>query len=423
MAKRRGNGEGSVTRRKDGRWQASVSVGKDENGNPIRKYYYGRTRKEVVLKLAEAANQVRTGTYTEPSKLVVREWFERWLEHYKKGNIDQSTFESYKDHINLHILPELGHIKLSKLKTFHLQELYHKKLQDGARRDSKPGGLSARVVRYLHMISRQALEQAKVEGLITVNPCDAAKPPRLERKEVKVLDSDQVALFLKEAKPCRYYTAFLLDLNTGMRRGEVLALQWDDINFETGEIQVRKTIERSKEYGLRIKNHTKNKKNRPVSAAPAVIETLKFWKARIDKEKKDLGNAYLNNNLVFPNEIGGITCPRAFSRQFERAIERCNNRLVDAAIKEIKEETGKDELSKEEIKSIEQSHRINVSPHSLRHTFATLSLQEGCDPKSIQEALGHHSAAFTLDVYAGVTQKMRKESNEKIGKLLTACLP
>ena len=420
---RRSNGEGSITKRKDGRWQAAVSVGTDENGKPKRKYYYGKTKKEVAKKLAEATNQVRTGTYTEPSKLVVREWFDRWLKHYKKGNIDQSTFESYKDHIDLHILPEIGHIKLSKLKTFHLQELYHKKLQGGARRDSKPGGLSARVVRYLHMICRQALEQAKAEGLITINPCDATKPPRLERKEIKSLDSDQVTLFLQEAKPCRYYTAFLLGLYTGMRRGEVLALQWEDIDFETNEIQVRKTIERSKEYGLRIKPHTKNKKNRSVSADPAVLETLKFWKARIDKEKKNLGNAYLNNNLIFPNEIGSITCPRAFSRQFERTIERCNKRLVDTAIEKKREETGKEELSEEETRFIEQSNRIEVSPHSLRHTFATLSLQEGCDPKTIQEALGHHSAAFTLDVYAGVTQKMRKEANEKIGKLLTACLP
>lgn len=387
--KRRAAGEGSISQRKDGKFVGSIIVGMDEKGKPKRKYVYGKTEKEVAKKLKAITVQVETGTYIEPSKLTVKDWLERWLRDYKKGNIDQNTYESYEIHIKAHIIPEIGHYKLTQLRDFHLQALYREKLESG-RKDGK-GGLSTRTVRYIHTIINGAMKQAKKSKLIIDNPAETAEPPRAEKKDPRFLENDQVAAFLKEAQRCRYYPAFLLSLNTGMRKGELLALTWDDINMETGEITINKTLERTKEYGLRIKNHTKNKKSRTVGVAPVVIETLKFWKAKVNAERLALGESYANNNLVFPNEIGEPTCPRAFARQFERALKRAG--LEGAA-----------------------------SVHSLRHTFATLSLQEGADVKSIQEALGHHSSAFTLDVYASVTKKMRKEAEEKIGRLLTACL-
>lgn len=389
--KRRSAGEGSISVRADGKIIGSLIVGLNEKGKPKRKYVYGKTEKEVAKKLKELTVRVETGTYIEPSKLTVKDWLDRWLQDYKKGNIDQTTFESYSNNIRLHISPEVGHLKLEQLKDYHLQALYRKKQEEGNGANGK-GRLSSRSVRYLHTILNGALAQAKKSKLIKDNPCETVEQPRKERKDPRFLDSEQVASFLKEAQQCRYYTAFLLDLNTGMRQGELLSLTWDDVNMQTGEITINKTLERTKEYGLRIKDHTKNKKSRIVGVAPAIMETLKFWKAKVASEKLSLGESYAKHNLVFPNELGEPTCPRAFARQFERALTRAGLE-------------GK------------------ASVHSLRHSFATLSLQEGADVKSIQEALGHHSPSFTLDVYTSATDRMKKEAEEKIGKLLTACLP
>ncbi len=383
---RRAAGEGGISKRSDGRFVGSVVVGAGK-----RKYVYGKSEKEVAKKLREIKTQIDSGTFIEPSKITLSEWLEVWLRDFKQGNIDQNTFESYSENIRLHVAPRIGQIKLSGLHDFHIQGLYRELQEDGARKDKKPGGLSTRSIKYIHTILNGALKRAKKSKLIKDNPCEDLELPRQEKKEPRFLDGDQVTAFLKEAKQCRYYTAFLVDLNTGLRQGELLALTWEDIDMKTGEIQVTKTVEQSGKHGLRIKNHTKNKKNRTVGITKAILEVLTFWKARVDGEKQDLGEAYGDMNLVFPNEIGGITYPRAFARQFDRALKRAG--MEGAA-----------------------------SVHSLRHSFATLSLQEGADLKSIQEALGHHSASFTLDVYGHVTKKMKRDAEEKIGKLLTACL-
>ena len=158
---RRGHGEGSITQRKDGRWQGSVLIGYDpETGRQKRKYFYGRTRKEVQDKLIKIIPKVQTGTYREPTKITVAEWFTTWLNVYMKPSLRPTTWESYRYQVEGHIIPALGHLRLAQLQTAHIQRLYNKKLKSG-RLDGRKGGLSPRSIKYIHTVIHSALEQAK----------------------------------------------------------------------------------------------------------------------------------------------------------------------------------------------------------------------------------------------------------------------
>lgn len=391
MAKRRGNGEGSITKRKDGRWQGYVTVGYDpEKQQPKKQYFYGKARKEVQERVNAALGKVQAGTYREPSKLTLAEWLTTWLNDYMKPSLRTTTWESYKVQVDKHILPALGHLRLAQLQTSNLQALYNQKLQ-GGRADGKEGGLSTRSVRYIHVVIHAALEQAKKEGMITINPADAVKLPGDPKKEIQCLDTAEVVIFLATARGTRHFPAYFLALNTGVRRGELLGLRWRDVDLKERTITITQGLVRTK-GGLTFQEPKTKLSNRTIGISPQVVSVLESHKAQQDKEKEEAGEAYNKKlDLVFCSELGEPICPRGFTRHFERLLNKAGL-------------GGK------------------VTFHGLRHTFATLSLQQGTDARTIQEALGHHKAAFTLDVYSSVTARMKKEATDKIGRLLASCL-
>lgn len=418
MAKRRGNGEGSITKRKsDGRWQGYVTVGYDvETGKPKKKYFYGKTRKEVQEQVNKTLGNVQAGTYREPSKLTMAEWLTSWLNDYMRPSLRPTTWESYKTQVDKHILPALGHLRLSQLQTSDLQALYNQKLQggraDGKKEcvicgkastqknvkvcpecggDLKEVGLSPRSVRYIHVVIHAALEQAKKEGMITINVADAVKLPSDPKKEIQVLDQEGIKKFLAAARETKHFPAYFLAINTGLRRGELLGLRWRDVDLREGTVTVTQGLVRTK-GGLTFQEPKTKLSNRTIGVSPQVVSTLKEHKKRQNEERLAAGTAYnTEHDLVFCNELGEPICPRGFTRHFERVLKRAGLE-------------GK------------------VTFHGLRHTFATLSLQEGAAARTVQEALGHHKAAFTLDVYSSVTSKMKKEATDRIGSLLASCL-
>jgi len=398
-------------RKNDKRWQGNITIGYDPDTNkPRKKYFYGKSRKEVHEKIKEAQCQVQAGIYMEQSKLKVAEWFNIWIEEYQKASLRVTTWESYKMQINKHILPSLGHLYLKQLQTYQLQALYNAKQKDGARLDGKTGGLSPRSVRYIHMICHACLEQAKKEGKIIINPADAVKLPHDPKKDIKFLDTEQVKIFLSAARETKHFAAYLLALSTGLRRGELLGLQWKDIDLKNGYITVNRGLVRTKQ-GLSFQEPKTKLSNRSIGISKEVIDELKFHRRRQIAEQENAGEVYYHNDLVFCNEIGQPLCPRGFTRHYERIVDRIN--------RAIEEEGKRNELKPELI----EAAKLTKAPfHALRHTFATLCLQQGTDPRTIQEALGHHKVAFTLDVYSGVTAQMKQEATEKIGSLLASCL-
>ena len=412
MAKRRGKGEGCISKRKDGTWQGYVTVGYDtEKKRPKRKYFSGKNRKEIQEKINALAGQVQRGDYKEVEKIKVADWFHVWIEEYQKSSLRPTTWESYKMQIDKHILPAIGHLQLSQLQTYHLQTLYNDKQKDGARLDNKPGPLSPRSIRYIHMICHAALEQAKKEGRLSINPADAVKLPADPRKEMRFFDSEQVKAFLSEAKETKHFAAYFLVLNTGIRRGELLGLRWRDIDLKAGTISINQSLVRVN-GGLKFQEPKTKLSKRTIGISSAVIEELKRHRKKQSDQMKEAGDSYNSkDNLVICNELGQPICPRAFIRHFERVIDRYNRRIDEKAKKENLKDADK-------LKA--KIPKINF--HGLRHTFATLCLEQGTDPRTIQEALGHHKVAFTLDIYSGVTNKMRQEATEKIGSLLASCL-
>ena len=423
MTKRRGAGEGSIYKRKNGKgkskWAASVTIGRDEEGNLKRKTFYGATRKEVTDKLNEVLNTVSNGTYREPAKIKFSEWLDIWLNDYKKRGFKATTFESYESHSRLHIKPAIGYIKLSQLTTTHLQRLYNDKL-DGGRSDSKKGGLSAKSVKEIHGVIYGALEQAKKEGMITINPADAVVLPKLEKPKIMFFDSEQVAIFLTAARETHYFMAYYLELATGLRRGELLGLRWKDVDMENRTVSVNQGLVRTKQ-GLVFQIPKTNKAIRTISIPPGVATELKNHKKLQAEKKLQAGEAWHKeiifltnepelNDLVFTNEIGQPIDPRALTRHFERLIDKINMDI---------EMTGKKKNWKQE--DVEAKKLTKISFHGLRHTYATLCLQQGVDMKTTQENLGHFDPGFTLSVYSGVTDKMKQNATDKIGNLLDAC--
>lgn len=387
--KRRGNGEGCITQRSDGRWQASFTVKYDPITRTSKKaYIYGKTREEVRDKLTDALHSVKNGTYRQPSKLTVGEWLTMWLNDYMKPSIRPTTWEGYQTQIDKHIIPNLGHIRLDKLQTSNLQKLYNDKLK-GDRADGRKGSLSPRSVRYIHTILHAALVQAKREMLITINPADAVKLPKLEKREMHTLDTEGLKVFLEKAKKTCHYTIYLLACASGLRRGELLGLRWKDVDLDAGSITVTQNLVKTNKEVIFQEPKTKLSR-RTVNIPPAVVKELRAHKARQAGDKLLHGDKYSKLGLVFCKADGSPMNPQTLSKHFDKLIKKTKlNRMC---------------------------------LHDLRHTFATLSLQEGVSPRTIQETLGHHNTAFTLNVYSHVTDKMRQEATDKIGNLLASCM-
>ncbi|MGB4443794.1 MAG: site-specific integrase, partial [Dethiobacteria bacterium] len=245
-------------------------------------------------------------------------------------------------------------------------------------------------IKYIHTVIHSALEQAKKEGMIIINPAEATKLPKQEQKEIKYLDAAEAAIFLATAKESKHFAAFFLALNTGIRRGELLGLRWQDIDFKACQLTVNQGLVRVTGKGLIFQEPKTKLSNRVINLAPAVLQVLKEHKAEQNEIRLLAGSAYnADLDLVFANELGEPICPRAFTRIFERVVKRAG---------------------------------LDVTFHGLRHTFATIALEQGVDVKTIQETLGHHSAAFTMDVYSSVTAKMKKEAADRVGNLLASLI-
>jgi integrase len=227
---RRGHGEGSIYQRSDGRWAASISL---EGGK--RKTFYGKTRKEVQGQLKTALHQQQQGTLATGPQQKVEQFLTHWLENVHKQSIRSRTYERYEEIVRLHLVPGIGHHQLQKLSPQHLQSFYTQKLEEG---------LSTTTVISFHNVLHKALETAVRWNLISRNVCDLVSPPRRKRFEIQPLSVEQVQQLLAATRDHRLEALFILALATGMRRGELLGLKWQDINFQTDMLQVRRILTR-----------------------------------------------------------------------------------------------------------------------------------------------------------------------------------
>ena len=379
MAKKRANGEGSIRKRKDGRWEGRYTAGHDpETGKTIYKNVLGKTQTEVKEKLKRAIEDSAKLDMSKVGQYTVGQWMDVWFENYAKIKVRPSSHQTYRGYIENHIKPNIGSIPLNKLTSLELQKLYKKLLGNGRveRIESKkqPKGLSAKTVRNINQIICSALNLAIEQRLILTNPADACALPKLEHREMKTLPVEQLTSFLREAKESGVFEMYYIELATGLRRGELLGLKWSDIDLEHGSLRVQRQIARIDGEIVEGPLKTKNAyRTLPLSAD--AIDVLKT-------QKKKGGNS----QYVFPSPTGGPISPDSVLHMLHRVLTRAG-------------------LPK-------------VRFHDLRHTFATLALQNGVDIKTVSGMLGHFSAGFTLDTYAHVTTAAQKEAANTMGGVL-----
>ena len=377
MGKRhRSAGEGSISKRKDGRWEGNVNLGFDAEGRRRRIRFCTRTRKEAQERLSELLQQQTKGTIVAvPENLTVGDYLQRWLRDYAATGVRPKTYHSYSQLARLHLVPSLGAIPLAHLQPLHLQSLYAAKLK---------AGLSPRSVRYLHAILHKALDHAVRWELAARNVADAVDPPRLHHREMAVLTSEQAAAFTESAAPDRLHALYVVALTTGMRQGEILALRWQDVGLDTGSIYVKRTLHRL--HGEWLFAEPKSARSRRHVALPAVATTaLRRHLEQQQWEKEMLGSSYHDQGLVFCKAGGDPFDGSWLTHHTQRLLKKAGLPAVRF--------------------------------HDFRHSHATMMLQQGVHPKIVSDRLGHSSIKLTLDTYSHVLPAMQREAADKVDDL------
>jgi len=380
MAKRNAQGGGSIRQRKDGTWEARYTTGRDPGtGKQVQKSVYGKTQKEVRQKLALATVEIDDGTYIESSKLSIGAWLDIWLQEYVEPAVKPSTRHSYTRICGYYIKPQLGAIKLTALSTHAIQKFYNDLLKES---DTK-AGLSAKTVKGIHGVLHKALSQAIKLGYLRTNPTESCTLPRLTKKEIKPLDEGQIADFIKAIQNHEYETIYTLTLFTGMRQSEVLGLRWECVDFEKGVLTVNAQLLRDyNKGGGYFMSTVKNDKMRTISPAPYVMAMLQQQKQKQLEMRRHAADAWADTDFVFTNEIGQHLKHVTVYKNYKRIVTAMG--LSTARF------------------------------HDLRHSYAVAAIRSGDDIKTVQENLGHHTAAFTLDVYGHVTEQMKRESANRM---------
>ncbi|MGF0006497.1 tyrosine-type recombinase/integrase [Eubacteriales bacterium SGI.150] len=382
MARKAASGTGTIRKKtvtRSGKeytyWEARYTAGRDPGtGKQIQRSITGKTQKEVAQKLKAATASIDQGTYTAPSKMTVGDWLDIWSSDYL-GGVKPYTLRSYTNQIRNHIKPALGAVKLEALDAHTIQAFYNGL---GVGHEGRPG-LSPASVKTVHGVLHQALKQAMINGYIRFNPAEACKLPRIERKEIVPLNEKQSTAFLNAVKGHPFEMLYTLDLFTGMRRGEILGLTWDCVDFKKGTIRIEKQLQREKKKGgVYIFAPLKNDRTRMITPAPFVMKLLKAHRGKQTEQRLKAGELWEDSGLVFTDGMGHHLNGETVYKNFKRIV-------ADLGI---------------------PSARL----HDLRHTYAVASIRSGDDVKTIQQNLGHATAAFTLDVYCHVTEEMKKAS-------------
>jgi integrase len=364
MAKRC-NGEGNITYLDNkGLWMGRIMVGYKPDGKINRKTVYGKTKKEVSEKLREIATQITAGMDFDSATMQVSDWARFWLENFKKRSLKAKTYEVYERFINLHIAPFLGHIVINKLTTMHIQKLVNKKLQEG---------LSSASVIKMYAIIHQFLAKAIENDVIFKNPASAVELPEHTQKEIKVFSNEDQTKFFEAAKEDRLYDLFVLAVDTGIRLGEILALTWDDIDFNKGLIYINKNLMLVKNYEADAKtNYSQKVQDTPKTKSSIRKVPMTKRTALVLKKRKIASSDVMK---VFHTHSGQFLSARNVERSFCRIIEKSG------------------------------IEKCNF--HTLRHTFTTRMFEIGVPAKIISELLGHSKVSHTLDIYTHVLPDKR----------------
>ena len=380
MAKKRANGEGNIRKRKDGRWEGRYTAGYDpKTGKRLIKNVLGKTQAEVKEKLKTAiAESQDIEVRKSDDEYTVAAWLRTWYELYAKPNVRTATANRYELIIEQYTVPRIGNIKLKKLTTQHLQKLYKELLESGRIHVGKgqDNGLSTTTVHSVHLMLHCALERAGKERLISRNPCEDCIVPKPRKLDMKILTPEHMKAYLEAADRRGLLPMFYLELVSGLRKGELVALRWDDVDIRQRTISVSKQYVRNPDGSLELTRPKTENSVRLVSIPQTAVDLL------IQEHDKHPDSPYL-----FPSPLTG---------------EMYHPDSVVNLHKKILQDAGLEHL------------RF----HDLRHTFATTALQNGVDVKTVSAMLGHFDAGFTLRTYTHATRQKQDEAAQTMGNFM-----
>ncbi|MBD5116878.1 MAG: site-specific integrase [Ruminococcaceae bacterium] len=379
MAKRRPSGDGMVRKRDDGRWEGRIVVGHKNNGEPIYKYVLAKTQTELVQKLHDKIEMYRDANLSEDCNMLLSEWLDRWLYEYVAITIRPSTLNGYEMMVKNQIKPYLGNRPLSALTTNEIQKFYNTiKRQGRVHTDGTHGKeLADSMVRKIHLILHEALDMAVQQRLIVSNPTNGTTIPKNNYKEKQILNDEQLNRFMEVIKSDeKWYDFFYTELTTGLRKGEICGLRWEDFDEGIGKLKIKRSVGRLKNGVLPIGDTKTETGTREIILPPSTTELL------IIRKEKAI------SDWIFPN--------------FYKPEEPINPQSAYTHLKVL----------------LKQAELPLIRFHDLRHTFATHAIAGGVDAKTLSGILGHTNASFTLDTYTHVTTDMQKSAAKIVGNFM-----
>ncbi len=390
MSKKKANGEGSISKRSDGRYMARYTV------NGKRRAIYGATHEEVRVKLNEVLNDIAKGTYIAPQKDTVGMWLKEWLVTYALPTVKQSTYVSYEGYVRIHLEPEFGNVKLTALTTEQIQRFFNKKYRGYQGKK----GLSPKTLKNMYNMFNATLEQAVINNRLIRNPLRGVKLPSVTKKEIDILSAEEQALLQKAASCSAELPAFgvIFTLSTGVRLGELIGFQWGDINIKKHSIRVQRTVGRLQkvdEDGNLVTKESGKATTEIVIRSPKSITSQReiplfdeLWTGLMEYRSRQIemfdafGIDFNSSTHIFCMPTGKVYDPRTYEDLFKRTLKAAD--------------------------------LPGINFHALRHTFATRALEAGMDIKVLSSILGHAQASTTLNLYAHALPDHKRDSMEKM---------
>ncbi len=369
---------GHIVKRAKDSYSIKLSLGKDPSTGKYKYQWFTvqGSKKDAEKRLSELLHQFDTGNYMKPGKTTVAEYLQRWLADYAKPNLSPRGYERYESIARVHLIPALGSITLTQLRPEHLQKHYTSMLKSG---------LSALSVRYHHVILHKALQTAIKWGLVSRNAADGVDIPKGHRAEMQTWDEAELTIFLEAAQATPYHALFYTALFTGMRRSELLALRWQDIDFVYSQIYVNRSLHQLTDRSYIFTQPKSEKSRRTIALPPSAFMVLSEYRRQKETESLMLGQQLTDAALVF-STLSKPLRPNTITRAWSMLAAKAGVKMI----------------------------RL----HDARHTHASLMLKQGIHPKVVQERLGHSTIAITLDTYSHVAPGLQEAAAKRFDDAL-----
>lgn len=376
--KRRPQGDGTIRKRSDGRWEARIIIGHKNDGTPMYKSAFAKTQKSALKQLHQLIDLYRDVDLTEECRMTLGEWLDKWLDEYMIFTVRESTLHAYRSMVEHQVKRFIGNNQLSSITTADIQKFYNKIKKEGRTREHPIHGktLADSMVRKVHLMLHEALDVAVKERILVKNPTNGTTVPKCNYPEKQILGDSQLETFLEAIKGEEYWDAFFyVEVMTGLRRGEICGLKWQDINFSENTLKVQRSVSVVK-GGLSIGETKTETGVRSILMPPSVAEVLQ-------NRKQTAITEWVFPNFMHPEQP---ISPATAYRKLKLILKHAGLPLIRF--------------------------------HDLRHTFATHATHGGVDPKTLAGILGHTNASFTLDTYTHVTSDMQKAASNIVGNIM-----